>query len=431
MSEMNPENFVLTLTVGGSVEPLIESIKHHKPKYVIFIASRDSRNCIDDILQKTGGKFRHETIVLSDFQNLLACVRDIREELRQKLDLLDLAPDTLVIADITGGTKVMSAALTLVMMEFNSRFTYVGGNVRSKVGLGTVETGHEIVFQMDNPWDAMGFMQAKSLVQSFNAGQFAEAREKADFIKSRDIEYSSFYDGLGMVIEAFRNWDIFNYRPAKKHFEQGLGRLRVYNTRKHKNFQALYTELLKAYETLEKTEKEAVILQGEFQQLAEGCGETYLRDLAANARRCAKRGHFDDAVARLYSVVEKVAKISLAQHGVNNSCLSREILGQAGVELMAKYANVGEDDVKLPLTDSFKLFCVLKQEHPLAETFRKFERDLANTLQSRNMSLLAHGYIPVKEDDYQKLFAVTLEFLNISEQNLPNFPVLETNAIIF
>lgn len=60
-------------------------------------------------------------IILSDYQDLLACVRDIHNGLTSGLQAMGLPEGSLLVADITGGTKVMSAALTLAMMEYRSR----------------------------------------------------------------------------------------------------------------------------------------------------------------------------------------------------------------------------------------------------------------------------------------------------------------------
>lgn len=430
-TNLHPDSFVLVLSVGGSPEPLIESIRHYKPRHVIFVASRGSNAKVTEILQRTEGIGKHETITLSDYQNLLACVRDIRDELPKKLEAMNLPPDTLLIADITGGTKVMSAALTLVMMEFNSRFTYVGGDVRTKTGLGTVESGHEKIMPMDNPWDAMGLVEARSLVHSFNAGQFDAAREKAEFLKSRDSEFSAFYAALAVVIDAFRHWDIFDYKKAYALFRDGLGRLAPYNNRRFKNFCPLYEELQNAFAVLEPAANEAALLKRPFATLEAGVGAAYLRDLVGNARRCAKRGHYDDAVARLYSAIEKTAKIALAQKGINNSRAPKDILAAAGEELVNKHASSADNEIKLPLTDSFLLICGLEPENPLAQAYKMHAAALAKTLESRNMSLLAHGYNPVSDEAYQKLYAIALNFLNIDEGDLMDFPEMDINSIIF
>lgn len=434
----NPHDYVLVLSVGGNSEPLIKSIQHYHPLNVIFIASRESNANILHILKQTEGIGKYATIIISDHQDLLACVRDIRQQIPVALDTLQLPADILLIADITGGTKVMSSALTLAMMEFNSRFTYVGGSNRPKtnergepVNTGQVLSGTEEIMPMDNPWDVIGVQEAARLAQAFNSGQFEAAREKANFIKSKNGDYDNFYGALGAAIEAFQNWDSFNHDNAYKQLKHALGRLSSYNNHRHENFQPLYAQLQQAFNMLTRANEDASILREKFERLEQGCGEAYLRDLVGNARRRARRGHYDDAVARLYSAIEKAAKIALAQKEINNSAVSREILAQASPEIAAKYASSPNDEVKLPLTDSLQLICALHPDHRISRAYMQYANDLAKTLENRNKSLLAHGYRPVKAEDYQKLFDVTLKFLGIQEEELPDFPVLEINSILF
>ncbi|MBD5641601.1 MAG: TIGR02710 family CRISPR-associated protein [Desulfovibrio sp.] len=426
----DPHDFALVLSVGSTIRPLIESINYYHPLYVIFIASRETNANVTEILQQTGGILKHGTITLSDYQNLLECVRDIREELPKKLDAMSLPADTLLIADITGGTKVMSAALALAMMEFNSRFTYVGGDKRGGPG-DRVEDGHEKIMPMDNPWDVIGVREAASLAQAFNAGQFEAAREKADFLRSKNSEYNAFYGGIGAAIEAFRHWDSFSHDNACKELKHALGRLAPYDNRRHENFRPLYAQLQAAYETLAKISQDAAALLEPFRQLEPGLGDAYLRDLVGNARRRAQRGHYDDAVARLYSAIEKTAKIALAQKGVNNSAVTRETLEKAGGELAEKYAGEPDGEIRLPLGASFLLLGSLEPGHSAACAYGRHMDALAKNLETRNKSLLAHGYRPVKAEDYQKLFGIALQFLGIGEEDLPDFPALEVNSILF
>lgn len=427
-----PEDFTLVLSVGGSTEPLIKSIRHYKPKRVIFVASKDSNAKTLDIMREIDGVEHNETITLSNCENLLDCMREIRSELPNRLQCMRLPRDSRIIADFTGGTKVMSSALALAMMEFNSRFSYVGGDVRNKIGLGTVESGHEKIYQMENPWEAMGLREADSLINSFNAAQYAAARENAIFLKSRISDYATFYDGLANVIEAFQNWDIFNYKSANALFKQGLGRLGPYNNSRHKNFRELYENIKQAGSNLEKAARDASLLQSKkFEPLKAEEGDAYLADLVANASRCAKNGRYDDAVARLYSAIEKTGKIALAKKGIDNSHVGKDILERASEYLQAKYAEAPENDIKMPLTDSFLLLCDLYPDDPVAIAYKNYAEELSKTLLTRNNSLLAHGYIPVSEEDYKKLHAVSLGFLGLDNASLPDFPVFDRDSILF
>lgn len=430
MNELDPKNYVLILSVGSTPDPLIKSIGWYKPAYVIFVASEESSSRIEEIISKSEGIARYETIILSNYQNLLACVREIRAEIPKKLAAMHLPQDILLVGDITGGTKVMSAALTLALMEFNSRFTYVGGERHEGPGWRVMD-GKEIVLPMDNPWEAMGIQQAGHLVMAFNAGQYRAAKEEADFLMRKDTMHSKFYAGLSKILNAFRCWDAFDYKSAIKDFGDGLAMLAPYKNRHNKDFDKLYAELDKAGVKLAEAAKEAEVLSGAFSRLEDGYGRAYLKDVLANATRCAGRGHYDDAVARLYSIIEKTAKIALAQHGIDNSAVDKTFLSDTHPELSAKHAHEEGDTVKLPLQDSFALFCRIAPDHTVACSFTTRKDALDKALTPRNLSLLAHGYDPINQGHYHRLHNLALEFLGIAEADLPVFPQLSLNAILF
>lgn len=438
--QLIPDDAALVLSVGTSPEPLKISLRRYRPRNVIFVASMDTAESIQDILSDTEGVVRSEIITLSDYQHLVTCVQEIRAELPAKLRAMKLKGNALLIGDITGGTKVMSAALALALMEFNSRFTYVGGSERSKTARGIVIGGKEEIIEMANPWDALGLREARDLAHAFNAGQFQAAREKADFLKAKLSDYSIFYDGLSSIIDAFRKWDMFDYVAAKGLFGQGMGKLRPYNNPHRPGFRTFFESLAKAQKALDVIAADASILQGPFRPLGAEIGQAYLADLLANARRCAKSGHYDDAVARLYSAVEKTFKIALARAGIDNSRVPLSLLEEKCPDLAKKYGPAAleeagqkgaEPGAKLPMRDSYALLAAIAPEEHLATAYRRMEKALDKALTARNLSLLAHGYTPVGEDNYRKLSALACDLLNIKESELTDFPVLEYRNILF
>jgi hypothetical protein len=58
-----------------------------------------------------------------------------------------------VVIDYTGGTKNMSVALALAAIDAGCLFSYVGEDRRTRDGVGTVVSGHEVVHANINPWD--------------------------------------------------------------------------------------------------------------------------------------------------------------------------------------------------------------------------------------------------------------------------------------
>lgn len=150
--------------------------------------------------------------------------------------------------------------------------------------------------------------------------------------------------------------------------------------------------------------------------------------MLGNAQRRANAGHYDDAVARLYSAIEKCAKIALqTRHGIDNSNIRMEQMPQSLREEWRTIAN-DESMVRVGLEKSFQLLAALND--PMGEIFLARQKALKDTLQARNASLLAHGYVPIDSDKYEKLLAVALDFLQVDKKSLPTFPHLDWKALL-
>lgn len=424
------DDFVLICSVGGSPEPIRKSINQQQPRFVVYVASPASRKTIrkdiEDGLAWQGIKDTH-VITLSDYQDLLACVRDIRNGLTAGLQAMGLPENSLLVADITGGTKVMSAALTLVMMEYRSRFAYVGGDIRSKNGLGVVESGHETFMKQDNPWEVMALREVRSLAWTFNRGDFTSAMTIALELSHHVTGKEKFYAGIADLMQAYALWDTFDHKGALSKLRQALGRLEPFAV----NHEALFWVLALFKDNLallETVHQDGQCLRASKGPLPEGSGRVYLRDLLANAARRITGGRHDDAVARLYSAIEKSAKIRLmAAHGIDNSRVPPERIPESLREpLLAMQDTDGV--IRIGLQRSFQLLAAL--EDPLGATYLRDEELLAKLLKARNNSLLAHGYNPVSEDTAQKLFSLALRLLDATEAELPRFPSLDWKCLL-
>ena len=124
---------------------------------------------------------------------------------------------------------------------------------------------------------------------------------------------------------------------------------------------------------------------------------TYLRylacDLLANAERRLRDGHFEDAGARWYRVLELIGQARLFERGYHNGQLDKK--DQKVLEFQhKKKLNLSPNSGKLKCTlnaGRFKTARFLKYlEDPLAERLLK-EGD-KDYVQNRNHGLLAHGF---------------------------------------
>lgn len=130
---------LLILSLGGSPAPAVFSIKRQHPRQVVFFVSEQSAALIDEVL--TAAAFDGKVIrtVVPDPEDLPHCFR-LAEELVKGIGTSRWPT---AVVDLTGGTKVMVAALAMAAHGKIEQFSYVGGSVRTKKGLGLVGEGHE------------------------------------------------------------------------------------------------------------------------------------------------------------------------------------------------------------------------------------------------------------------------------------------------
>ncbi|MCH5277815.1 MAG: hypothetical protein J1E80_08295 [Desulfovibrionaceae bacterium] len=82
---------------------------------------------------------------------------------------------------------------------------------------------------------------------------------------------------------------------------------------------------------------------------------------------------------------------------------------------------------QIPLFRACQLLSCLN--HPIGLKFMEHQDTLKDLLNTRNLSLLAHGFQPVDFDTCTKMKKYVLEFLDISEDALTVFPVLTATAL--
>lgn len=411
------ESNIFVCTVGGSPAPIIFSLQQHAPGHVLFVCSASSASAVTEqilpALPDSGRQLVSTVEVLHNEQDLLACVRDIRAAVERARTAWRM-PSASLLADFTGGTKVMSAALVLALMEYDVSFTYIGGGQRSKQGLGTVIDGEERVMQLANPWDVLAFSPVQQLADAFNSCQFVmAARLAADLAAKSD--QCAFFQALALLCEGYAAWDGFDYSKAQALFPEALSQLA-----------AAAPARLSAF--LDCARENGTALHAAAADLA-ACEQhrspcpAYLRDLAANALRREQQGRYDDAVARCYCLLEKAARTELAcRFGIDTSNVRLDQLPEDFCR-EAPLAVSHDGRIKLPLFRAYRLLAWL--HNPLGQTFMEHQDQLAAVLAARNSSLLAHGFSPVSASLCKELRMLVLQFLHLDESSLPSFPTLD------
>jgi CRISPR-associated protein (TIGR02710 family) len=416
----------LLISVGGTPNPIAYSINHYQPAKVIFFASPDSRKQVEQQIRPLVAQLWEdaEIITTPDPQDLTVCLRVLAEELPKKLDVLQLAFDE-VLVDYTGGTKTMSAAVVLATIDKPVVYNYVGGQVRNKDGLGTVLDGSEAVLITPNPWDVLATELKRRMARQFNQARFAEAMLTAELAASKVTPtlkplFTAFQD----LFEGYFRWSLFDYNRAVGCLRKGHSHLKEmipllgdaallrFNAEVAADAQRL-DQIKTAFQPLQQN-----------QRVAPEAARALVQDLIVNAVRAVRLGsRADDGVARLYSAVEKLAKLALLERGINNSAAqAQQIPESLRAVYVARYQDEEGGLLRFGLDASYRLLDALGD--PLGRHYLAREKELSGVLDVRNNSLMVHGWAPVQEVTFNKMLDITLSFIETSEAQLPVLPSL-------
>lgn len=388
---------LISLGTGPSVEHGIAySIRHHKPDRVIYFATEQSvptKARVEALLN--GFVPKGEIVKIADGD-------DPNDIYRQACGVLNRlfreSGDIEVYVDFTSGTKAMSAGLFAAALAYGvSNLIYVSGQ-RGPDGRVISNTERVITFP---PTEIFADRLYHQIVESFNNGLFSAAlrliRQGLQEIhipeRRRELE------DLQKLCSAYQAWDWFDHQEAHKHFEKIDKPI------------------------IERWGEQIAHNKGWVAQIAkrphcnadisECYGEPLLIDLWLNAKRRMTEGHWIDATARLYRLVELIAQFRLArQYGLDTGKLDVTKLPE---DLRSKYDRLRDQRgrVKLGLEQAYQLLADLND--PLGQCY---DERLKGALQARNESIAGHGLRPVTEDSSRRLAECVRELM---AQVIPNW----------
>jgi len=162
---------VALVSVGGSPEPVLRSLRELRPDVVWYFCSGGSRILAEEIHHQLDGQPLSDFIEVARFEELGPCYAALREALPRLLRHWRVEAGNVTV-DYTGGTKTMSAALVLAATECFSNFSYVGGTQRDKAGTGIVLTGTERVHSQPNPWRELAVRELDQAATLWAAQQY-------------------------------------------------------------------------------------------------------------------------------------------------------------------------------------------------------------------------------------------------------------------
>lgn len=385
---------VLALTVGGSCAPLVAAIQQLQPSFVLFIASKTSSNTVDGsgtpcsskpdlalpsiVAQTDLGKDQYRIVQLTDVDDINLCYQEILTE----LSLLDQQFSNYErIADYTGGTKTMTATMALAAVQQGWQLTLVKG---MRTDLQQVRSGTEALSRI-NAWEIHVNLGLSNAQQLFNQCAYASAAQTLQNFLSGGILSSELQTRLNQwiaVCRGFDAWDRFDHQLAYHLLEPFAGKM------------------VDQWKFLK-------ILVGK----RKGSGYEPVIDLLANAERRYARGRVDDAVARLYRAMEKIAQVRLSQQSppLDSGHLNVDWLPES-------LRNAYQGKEKLALRESYELLAKLSD--PVGKAYEAEKSHILDALNLRNESILAHGDRPLTAKDFQKMRKLIEGLLNAIETEI-------------
>jgi len=417
---------VLFLTVGGSWAPLVMSLKHHAPDYVVFVCSAaDPTSGTRSSSALVVGEGHHvgespdranpsfpniriqanlehvpfDLLELPRIDDLETCHAEILAAFQAVREAL---PGVHVVADYTGGTKTMAAALAAVAVEDGLGRIAVVTGARSNLERVADGTSTALVW---HPWG----MQARRRFDR-EVGPLMATYDYAGIRHLlNDLTRDELPDDLHACVQltmalcnGFEAWDRFDHLEALRilglgHLREGLG--------DHVRFLEQVCHSRSAVDP-EFPEMEAV-------RDTQASGFEIVDDLLLNAGRCATRERYDDAVGRLYRATELFVQIHLLRtYGIRTGDLDLARLPEAA---RTGWRPSPTGKFQTGLRGAYELLRHFPDD-PVGRiytdpTTRLGER-LMTAIQIRNQSLFAHGFRPLGPADHRSVADAVASFLD-------------------
>lgn len=399
------------VSVGGSHQPLLTSIKAQKADRVVFFCSRKSRDTVNGPGKPCevwkDGKCVEKLANLVTLANLPSNTFDVWEVddpddlsacyecLSRGLAGLNCTEPVDVTADYTGGTKTMSAALVVAAIDFNAKLVITTG---PRVDLVRVRQG-QITERAETSQMHLRRFFKEVLPRRLTSFAFSAANDDLSSVlmeSNPTPEQKKSLRALVNWMRALEQWDRFEHSSALELLEP------------YRKFSGVRV----ACETLTKIISSREVLEEagerfEARRLRDYHGYEALEDLVLNAQRRREQHCFDDAVGRLYRAVELLAQLTLLlRHGVRTGA----VLPDQVPESFRTRIDFEGGKAKLGLMASYELLMALGDE-TVGRLFSQRKGALQDSLQVRNLSILAHGFNPIDESRFHRFASVVEGFI--------------------
>lgn len=385
---MADDSTILVCTVGGSHQPILTALKARRWERVVFVCSAQTPESQSSAGMVTQGvEIAAQELRTGQSLPPIPAQAGLPDGSWEVLEVPPDDPDRAfsaivdrlralagasrrIVADYTGGTKSMSAALVLAAFEAGAELQLVSGR-RGNLVRVLDRTEREIAIGTRRVATAREFERLAAGWRRYAYREAAEGFARLwDDLKqegwSREERRS--VTRAKELSEAFAAWDCFDHKRAANDLAKAIYKSLAICGRS--DWSDLAAELARSQDA--------------------PWGALHLRDLWNNAERRAARGRYDDAVARLYRLWE-----GMAQWLLRVDCRIDTAIIQIG------------------LRKSWELYLHLRPDGAAASFWHRpvqlgqrtgTEIELLDLrLSARNKSILAHGWNAVTASGWQSL----------------------------
>lgn len=392
-----------TVGTGGPKNPVWEAlaftIRNVSPIAIVHFCSHQTAEETLPKVQELLGDWPapQQTYIADDPENL----EDLTLEYGKRMaDARKRYPDAQIHVDFTSGTKAMSAAVVAAGIAQNAAKLHYASGPRDESGR-VIKTEWLVSLPADQLIARRRLDEAGLL---FNRGQFEAARRIAEEHRDSltDPILVARADSLIFLARACDAWQRFDWRAASA-ILRDLKKHNIEDSIKEAEWDVDHIKQMRNF------------LAAAAKGNSEDQTNARLVDLLANAERCIRAARYDDAVARLYRLVEYITQTRLAAHGIDNSSkadpqsvrkIAPEWSSAKGNALAGNTLRLGLRDQILILDEAGDgLGRDLARQYFGDDAARRHPKGpLGNALNARNDSLLAHGTTPIKEEVAGQLF---------------------------
>ena len=482
---------ILIFSVGGTKEPIEFAINQYDPDYVYFIHSENSKKDFKNIVKDTNNTYYYEFVEdekrISNFNStikldfsyegnieinqryieyeysnyLLEDHEDIDKDFNLSKDVLNDVKNFIsksednfeVIVDITGGTKAMSSGLALAAVAGDYKdfkINYVGGEDRTKSGVGIVKENTEINKLIANPASTNAIFEMNRGKNFFNKYNFDAAFENfAQVVELEDNKLASLYLDL---VKFYDRWDKFeitmedNGEDLYSYLSNIIEKINCDDDFSKFRETQFFNQMENNLDFL--SYKIRGLLPAQPKSLAYKKFidkiEYYIPDLLKNAERRIDEGKYDDAVARLYRLNELISQKELISYvdknelnekhkflfnveKMKNKIRKNRIRGEGATSVLKLKGNEGKNNKYNKFKGVANKYNFL---YDMGIIKNKSYKNIISKLDDRNDSILAHGLNPINNDAnilYWETNKFTKSFVDILEyyMNLAEFPKFE------